>query len=243
MAVDHSPWGHLLARYRRPATADSPARVDYATFHAHPADRALLKSYIAHCAAQNIDSLETAAQFALWVNLYNALTIRLVLAHYPVTSIREIEGPPVKGVPGPWEIPLIRIGERELSLNDIEHRILRAQFRDPRVHFALNCASGSCPVIPPEPLTAEKLDAMLDEAARAFINSPDGLTFEDGTLTASRIFDWYRNDFGDSDAARREILKTYAEPALARALDETVSMSFRDYDWSLNAAGQDDKDD
>lgn len=243
MSVDHSSWGRLLQRYRLPGDKGAPARIDYAAFHANMADRDDLDAYIGQCAALDVETLSSGEQFALWCNLYNALTISLVLAHYPIASIRDIEGPPVRGVPGPWEIPLIHMGGRDLSLNDIEHRILRVRFFDPRVHFALNCASGSCPVLPSEPFTEEKLETMLDEAARSFINSPDGLTLEDGALTASRIFDWYRRDFGDSDEALRDILKAYAEPALAKAIDESTTITFRDYDWSLNAAPQDKQND
>src|SRR5690606_30576317 len=123
---------------------------------------------------------------------------------------------------------------RELSLDDIEHGILRPQFGDPRVHYAVNCASIGCPDLAAEAYRGDNLDAMLDEAARAYVNSARGARVEGGELTASSIFKWYRKDFGGTEAGVLAELRKYATPGLLEKLENIVSVASYDYDWSLN---------
>jgi len=156
-----------------------------------------------------------------------------VLDSKPVTSIREIvDGDTV----GPWHVPRVTVEGRALSLNDIEHGILRKTWRDPRVHYAINCASMSCPSIMPEAFTGATLESMLTQGARDYINHSRGAKIVDGKLTLSEIFSWYRRDFGASDGEVIAHVATYAEPALKDALARIETIAGYDYDWSLNEA-------
>jgi hypothetical protein len=124
-----------------------------------------------------------------------------------------------------------------LTLNDIEHRILRPIFGDPRVHFAVNCASLGCPNLGAEPYLADRLDVQLDTAARAFINHPRGASISDSRLTLSSIFKWYGDDFGETVAERLEWVAAYANPDLAEQLTGWDGRISYEYDWRLNAPG------
>ena len=175
-------------------------------------------------------------QFAYWVNLYNALTVKVVLDHYPVDSILDIGISHGLFAFGPWGKKLISIDGDDLSLDDIEHRILRPIWRDPRIHYAVNCASIGCPNLMRRAFTGKTAEAMLTQAARDYINHPRGAEVRDGRLYASSLYEWYQVDFGDSDAAVIQHLKQFANPELARLL-ETVSYIYDDdYDWTLNGA-------
>ncbi|PKQ07747.1 MAG: DUF547 domain-containing protein [Alphaproteobacteria bacterium HGW-Alphaproteobacteria-11] len=242
MTPDHRPWGELLqAHVVAPPPADrgaTPHFVDYAGLEAGKPGRVALGAYIESLEAVDPATLSRDDQFAFWVNLYNALTVRVVADHYPVASIRDISISPGLFSRGPWGKKLVRVAGRELSLDDIEHVILRPEFGDPRVHYAVNCASWSCPDLALEPYEGATLDAQLDAAARRYVNSPRGVEFRDGRLTASSIFSWYKKDFGGTDAELIAHLRKYAEPELAAALAKVTRVSSYDYDWSLNDAAR-----
>jgi hypothetical protein len=176
-------------------------------------------------------------QAAFWVNLYNALTVRTVLQHYPVAGIREIDISPGLFADGPWGAELVEVEGVPLSLDDIEHRILRPIWRDPRIHYAVNCAALGCPNLQREPFAAARLDAQLDAAARAFVGHPRGVAIEDDELIVSSIYRWFSEDFGADDAAVIAHLRTYAPPDLARDLAGFTRIEDYAYDWNLNDAG------
>ncbi len=199
-----------------------------------PADRVALNTYIEELAAIAISSHSRREQFAYWVNLYNALTIEVVLEAYPVESIRDIDISPGLFADGPWDAELLMIEDEAVSLNDIEHRILRPVWNDARVHYVLNCASIGCPNLGSRALDADELEAMLDEAAQVYINSPRGARIEDDSLVVSRIYDWFHEDFGESDEMIIAHLRQYAEPELIEALMSSDDIDRYEYDWALN---------
>jgi hypothetical protein len=170
------------------------------------------------------------------VNLYNALTVQLVLRHYPIKTIREIRISPGWFSVGPWGRKLVVVEEEGLSLDDIEHRILRPIWKDPRIHYAVNCAALGCPNLQPRPFTADGFEQMLDQAARGFVNHPKGARVVDGKLHVSSIYDWYKEDFGSSDTSIIAHVKGYADESLARNLEGVSAIQEYDYDWSLNDA-------
>ena len=230
--VDHRPFGAFLARYRVAGT-DGIARIRYAAVT--PADRAALGQYVARLEAVDIDLLARPEQFAFWVNLYNAATLRLVLDRYPVKSIRDIA---LGGLfeSGPWGAKLVAVKGERLSLDDIEHRILRPLWRDPRIHYVVNCASLGCPDMPPAPLTGANAESVLEAAARAYINHPRGAALNEGRVVSSSIYRWYRTDFGGSEAGVIAHLRRYAAPALAAQLAGVSAIDRYRYDWTLNDA-------
>lgn len=231
--VDHRGFALFLSRHRV-VGADGLARIRYAAVT--PADRAALERYVAGLEATDVDALARPEQFAFWVNLYNAATLRLVLARYPVKSIRDIA---LGGLfeTGPWGAKLVTVAGQRLSLDDIEHRILRPLWRDPRIHYVVNCASVGCPDVPPVPLNGASVESVLDAAARAYINHPRGAALRDGQLEVSSIYRWYRSDFGGSEAAVIAHLRRYAAPALATQLQNIGAIDRYQYDWTLNDAG------
>lgn len=239
VTVDHSAWTRLLGRYVKPA-ADGVNRVDYAAFKAagHPE----LKAYVARLEATDPAKLGRAEQVAYWANLYNAKTVDIVLDHYPVGSIREITigggllGLIKKsaGLGGPWKAEVVTVAGRALSLDDIEHGILRPVFKDPRVHYAVNCASYGCPNLATEAFVGATLEQQLEGAARAFVNHPRGISVTNGAVTASSIYDWFQSDFGGSAAGVLDHVRKYAAPELAAKLGGLSSIASYQYDWKLN---------
>ena len=236
-AIDHGTWAAFLERYLvvRP---DGANLVRYAAVS--QADRRKLDGYIDRLAGLRISQYSRSVQFAYWVNLYNALTVDVVLDHYPVDSIREIDISPGWFSDGPWGAELVTVEGTALSLNDIEHRILRPIWQDPRIHYAVNCASIGCPDLRAEPYKAERLDAQLDAAARAYVNDPRGAAVSDGSLTVSKIYTWYQEDFGASDAGVIRHLRQYADPQLKAQLETVSKIADSRYDWSLNESTDDE---
>lgn len=233
MTVDHSPWKQILSRYIR-TTADGVNLFAYAAVTA--ADRKGLKDYLASLEATKVQALPREEQMAFWINLYNAKTIDIVLDHYPVKSIRDISLGGGLFTTGPWKKQVMTVESQSLSLDNVEHDILRKQWKDPRVHYAVNCASFSCPNLSDKPFTGKDLDAMLDAGAKAYINHPRGLTFRGERLVLSQIFEWYRKDFGSTDAEVIAHLSRYASPELKARLAGVRSIASYGYDWSLNEA-------
>ena len=227
--VDHSAWGSFLSRYVRPG-ANGVNLVNYAGVQ--PADRQALKGYIASLEAAQPSAMNRDAAMAYWINLYNAKTVDIILDNYPVGSIRDIGG----GIfsRGPWDDKVVTVEGRSLSLNDIEHGILRPIWGDPRIHYAVNCASIGCPNLMTQPFNSGNLAGMLDQAARSYVNHPRGATVQDGRLVVSSIYDWYKVDFGNSDAGVIDHLRQYASGPLAAALGGVSSIYYDRYDWNLN---------
>jgi hypothetical protein len=182
------------------------------------------------------------AQLAFWINAYNALTLKLIVDRYPVKSIRDI--------PGAWEKVIFTVAGEKLTLDTIEHSIIREQFNEPRIHVALVCAAVSCPPLRREPFVAEKLEEQLADQSRRFLESGAGMRIdnEKGVISLSAIFDWFGEDFkkGDRDDGSFEGYNDIESALLhfiGRNVDDTIrkllptrvwKIKYHDYDWSLN---------
>jgi hypothetical protein len=173
-------------------------------------------------------------RLAFWINAYNAYTIRLIIDHMPLRSIRDIG----LGLPfwlGPWSIDVASVGGERYTLNEIEHEIIRAQFRDARVHCALVCASRSCPKLREEAYEGYTLNAQLDEDVRRFLGDSVRNRFETETLFLSKIFDWYESDFEDFAGSLKAFIVRYGPPGARAVLQNAdAHVEFLPYDWSLN---------
>jgi len=231
--VDHSDWGVFLTRYAL-ESADGVVRVRYGTVDGP--GRALLDGYLARMQAVEVGTLRRDVQMAFWINLYNALTVAVILDHYPTDSILDIDTSPGLFSNGPWGAEVAEVEGEVLTLDDIEHRILRPIWRDPRIHYAVNCASIGCPNLALEPYDPERLETQLDAAARDYVNHSRGARVVDGELRVSSLYEWYTEDFGDDEAGVIAHLRIYAKPDLLAALDGTDSIDGHDYDWALNDA-------
>jgi hypothetical protein len=233
-SIDHGDWDVFLARYVV-AHEDGVNRVAYARVSGEDRDR--LKAYLAGLAELRISDYSRDEQRAYWINMYNALTVDVVLDHYPVDSIRAIAISPGFFAIGPWGKKLIGVEGEQLSLDDIEHRILRPIWKDPRIHYAVNCASLGCPKLMPRAFTATNTEELLEQGARDFINSDHGARFESDTrLVASSIYDWFQEDFGGDEAGVIAHLRLYADAALEAKLDGVTDVHDFEYDWTLNDA-------
>ncbi|MGI9422411.1 MAG: DUF547 domain-containing protein [Hyphomicrobiaceae bacterium] len=237
--VDHSAWDKLLKKYVK-SDASGLNRVDYRAFKAN--DRETLRGYVKTLEATNVAKLDKAEQFAFWTNLYNAKTIEVVLDHYPVTSIRKItikEGlfgflKESVGAGGPWKAKIMQVAGQKLSLDDVEHGILRPVFRDPRVHYAVNCASVGCPNLRKQAFTGANLEAQLEQAAKDYINTPRGIAVSGGKVRASSIYKWFQADFGGNQRSALRHVAKYADAKLKAKLTGVAGIDEFAYDWSLN---------
>ena len=231
-AVDHGPWDRFLQSY---VVTDDHGVNRVAYGDVTEVDRRSLEDYLAALSRAPVTGMARGAQLAFWINLYNALTVDLVVDHFPVNSVRDIK-PGFLAV-GPWNMAVVEVEGRELTLNDIEHRILRPLWRDVRIHYVLNCAAAGCPNLAREAFTAANVERLLDAAARAFVNSSRGVAFDRrGRLVVSKIYSWFREDFGGSAAGVLDHLRHYAEPALLKRLADARRIHKYRYDWSLNGA-------
>jgi len=223
--VDNALFAQVLTRHVR------DGHVDYSGLKADPSS---LDAYLAQLAAADLPSLSERDRFAAYINLYNAATIKLILDHFPVASIRDIGG--MFG--SPWKLPVVRTRSGAITLDALEHEILRKQFKDARLHAAINCASKGCPPLSPEPYESSRLDEQLDRASRAFVHTPDRARLTGDTLFVSAIFDWFEADFGGADGVIAFVAR-HADPALRDALAAhggKIKLKYLPYDWSLNGS-------
>jgi hypothetical protein len=217
---------------------DPEGDVDYAALQAQ-AD-AVLAPYLQSLATTHPSTLDRDARLALWINAYNAYTLKLIVDHYPVASIRDIDGP--SGGDTPFERPVGPVADTVRTLDEIEHEIIRERFDDPRIHFALVCAAKSCPRLRREAYTGPRLDAQLDAQARRFLHDDqkNRIPAGDGTLALSRILKWYGEDFGPTPTALQRALAPYSEGSVRDSLSQgAYTIRHRPYDWTLNAPSLD----
>ena len=227
----NDPWAQVLTAYTSMG-ADGLARFDYAGLKSSPENMDLLSGYIKAQAAKTPSAMSRNEAMAYWANLYNALTVQVVAENYPVTSIRKIKS----GYrAGPWKRKLVTVEGKELSLDNIEHDIMRPTFKTPLVHYMVNCASIGCPNLKATPWQAATLEADQEAAARAYINSPRGARFDKGRLRASSIYRWFSKDFGGGEAGVLAHLKLYANEDLRARLNTKQKIDKYDYDWGVNA--------
>ena len=230
--IDHSSWQALLDAYLKTGDPSGINRFDYGALKANTEDRKTLSAYLKSLAGIDPRSFSRDEQMAYWINLYNALTVFVIVPRYPVDSIKDIKSGIIDF--GPWNLELFPLQGQKLTLNQIEHGILRPIWKDPRIHYAANCASLGCPNLSPEVYRSDNLERLLEQAAVDYINHPRGAQLQGDELVVSSIFEWYKVDFGNTDAGVIAHLKQYARPELAQILDN--HNSFDDYyDWNLNA--------
>ncbi|MES1950053.1 glutaredoxin 2 [Salinisphaera sp. S4-8] len=228
--IDHRAFDDFLRTYVV-AHEHAPNGVRYG--QVSDADHQRLERYLQAMQQIDIDGYNRDVQRAYWINLYNALTLDLVLDAYPVDSIRDIGGSVLSS--GPWKKKRLRIDGEKVSLNDIEHRILRPIWHDGLTHYGVNCASLSCPDLATRAYTGKNVYTLLRENARDYVNSPAGVRFtDDDELIVSKIFDWYGSDFGDSDRAIISYLRRFAGPQRSLRLDMRQTIDGYAYDWALN---------
>ena len=178
----------------------------------------LLENYITELGAIGVSGLSRVEQFAYWVNLYNAATVKVVVDRYPVANILDISTSPGLFSRGPWGKKFINVEDESLSLDDIEHRILGPIWRDPRIHYAVNCASVGCPNLQKTAFAPKNSERLPILGAKEYVNSKRGLQVgRDGRLNVSSMYHWYKADFGDSDEGVVEHMKQYAQPQLLAA--------------------------
>jgi hypothetical protein len=222
--VDHSAYERLLKKH-----VNSQGLVDYKGFKA---DEKEFNRYLDQLSANPpAASSSKPEQMAFWINAYNAYTIRLILDHYPVESIKDI-GSKIKipFVTTPWAAKFFSIGGEKMSLDNIEHGILRKKYDDPRIHFALVCASISCPRLRNEAFTAAKLDRQLDDQGKDFLNNPAKNKVGKAKAQLSKYFDWYKGDWEKNGQSVVKWVNKYS----ATKMDATAEVSYLDYNWNLN---------
>lgn len=207
-------------------------RVDYSKLVAKKAD---LDAVVAAFETVSPKALNANEAKAFWINLYNATTLKVIVDRFPVKSIKDIKlpGGSIFGS-GPWSAKLVTVDGRALSLDDIEHKILRKTYKDPFVHYALNCASYSCPNLAAVPYTGANATALMRENAKAYVGHPRGVDIKDGKMSASKIYSWYAGDFGGKGKLK-DHWKSQASAEKAALIDGAEIASYN-YDWSLNNA-------
>ena len=222
--ADHSLYSELLSRYVKDGV------VDYQGFKN---EEAVLDKYLKILENTNVGGLCRDEQFAFYVNSYNAWTIKLILGAYPgIKSIKDL-GNIFKT---PWNKKIVRINGEVITLDDVEHEILRKKFKDPRIHFAVNCASKSCPPLISEPYRGSNLNQQLDDSTRAFVNDPRSNYLKGNKLYVSKIFKWFPEDFDDDIVG---FFLKYAEGDFKKELEarkDKIKIKYLHYDWSLNGA-------
>lgn len=213
LELSHQPFDAILQQY-----VSEDGKVDYKGLKA---DKESLYTYCQSLSDLPVqDDWSREAKMAYWINAYNAFTLKLIVDNYPTKTIMNFDGGKT------WDVRRIKIGDKKYSLNNIENDILRPQFKDPRIHFAVNCAAKSCPPLWNHAYTAENLEASLDQRAKAFVNNDSYNKITPNRIQVSKVFDWYAVDFGDL----KKYLNRYADTQIKSA----ATVVFSEYNWGLN---------
>ena len=222
--VDHSDYASLLKAHVHDGAVD---------YQGLKKNESRLDNYLEILSRVNPDQLEPAERMAFYINAYNAWTIKLILSKYPdLTSIKDLG----TLFQSPWKKKFVKLNGQKVTLDHIEHEILRPRFRDPRIHFAVNCASKSCPPLLAEPYTGSRLEDQLEGATERFINDPQSNYVKGDTLYVSRVFKWFGEDFNNDI---KGFFQKYARRELAARLAAAkteLKVAYLDYDWSLNGS-------
>ncbi|MGI9508121.1 MAG: DUF547 domain-containing protein [Geminicoccaceae bacterium] len=231
MQIDHDAWEAFLLNYLR-TDENGVHRVAYGEVKNQ--DHRALADYLDRLSKVEITAYRRPEQMAYWINLYNALMVKLVLDHYPIASIRMLDRSDSDAKSGPWVRPLIVIEGVSLSLNDIENRILKPIFEDPRFLYAITCVAMSCPNLQPVPFHGTRIDRQLSDAAMDYVNDPRCIAIENDELHVSSFYRWNFQAFGGSEQAIIRHLMAYAEPELAMRLQGFERLHGDHFDWRLN---------
>lgn len=221
---DHQIWQQLLKTH-----VSSDGKVNYRGF---VQDKSKLEQYLAQLSANAPDrkTWSKNEQLAYWINAYNAFTVKLIVDNYPTASIKDL-GPKLKipGIQDVWHYEFFKIGGKSTSLDEIEHSILRKEFNEPRIHFAINCASVSCPPLLNEAFTSEKMESQLQKMAIAFINDASRNKITADAIQVSSIFSWFKEDF-TKKGSLIDFLNQYSKVKIK----SSAKVSYLDYNWKLN---------
>ncbi|GAA4831464.1 DUF547 domain-containing protein [Algivirga pacifica] len=221
--VDHSSWSRLLQKH-----VQENGRINYEGFKE---DEQAFQEYL-DLLRENHPNPETwneAEQLAYWLNAYNAFTIELILKNYPLKSIKDINTVNIPFVHSPWTIKFIEIQGKKYSLDNIEHDFLRKEFEEPRIHFAIVCASISCPNLRREAYTAQQINQQLQEEAIAFINDPSKNKIGKNEVQLSKVFSWFKGDF-TKNGSLINFINQYSKIKI----EEGAEIDYLDYNWALN---------
>ena len=220
--VQHGEWDALVKKH-----VSKNGMVDYQGFLK---DKKQLQVYLDKLSANRPTSKWSKNEkMAFWINAYNAFTVKLILDHYPINSIKDIK----KGIPfvnSVWDIAFIPMGKEKIDLNYIEHTILRKEFKDPRIHAAINCASFSCPLLRNEAYYASRLDEQLNDAMRKFVNDSQRNQLDKSNIKISKIFSWFAGDFKLNGSSVVDYLNKYAK----KRVQPNAKIDFLEYQWELN---------
>ena len=222
----HQPFAALLQKYV------VKTRFDYEGIFRDKADLQQLYDYVDQLETQRPGSWSKPAALAYWINLYNAATLELVLQNYPVKSIKDIGSL----FSSPWSKKVVTVEGNALTLNNIENDIIRKQFDDARIHFALNCASIGCPTLAKTAYTANVLDAQMEAATHNALNSTNWVDIGEDRLLITKIFDWYGEDFTKDAGSVRAFIARYRPDDREVILNPETKLLYKDYDWKLNIA-------
>lgn len=236
-APDYASYGKALAAY-----VDAQGGVDYRGLKAHPQELEAFLQSIARLAPADYQARTNEEKIAFWINAYNGLTLKAIIDRYPVKSIRDIEGV--------WKTLQFTVMEKAMTLDAIEHEILRVQFKEPRIHAALVCAARSCPPLRNEPYHGSTLNGQLDDQMRGFLSRPTSFKVDPGgnTVYLSEIFKWFAEDFlrvsadepriqglDEKESAVMNFVSRYVRPEVGDALRRGgYRIEHLQYDWSLN---------
>jgi len=220
--ITHEQWTQLLQKH-----VSDAGNVDYEGFIQ---DSVAFQEYLSLLSNHHPNDTHWTQQqqLAYWINAYNAFTVQLIVDHYPIDGIKEIKG----GVPfvnSVWDIKFINIEDRTYDLNNIEHGILRKHFEEPRIHFAINCASVSCPALLNEAYISEHIEEQLDLMAVRFINDLSRNEISAEKIKISKIFKWFSGDF-----KKKGDLKTFLNKYANTKINDYASIDYLDYNWNLN---------
>lgn len=220
--IKHELWNDLVTKY-----VDDKGWVNYQGFIK---DSLLLNKYLQIVKSNhpNQKNWSNHEQLAYWINAYNAFTIQLIIRNYPVKSIKDIAGS-IPFINSPWDLKFIKIEGETYDLNNIEHNIIRKQFDEPRIHFALVCAAKSCPSLLNEAYTAQRLNEQLSTQAKKFIQHTEKNIITQHEVKLSRIFSWYKGDF-THQTSLIGFLNLYAEIKI----NPEAKITYLDYNWQLN---------
>ena len=232
---DYKVWGELVSKYYDPAKG-----MNYKALKEQ--DKKTLNDLRRQMATVDVQSLTRQDQLAYWINLYNINVVGVVVDHYPVASIRDISTDPIVRL-NVFKKPSVQTKKGALSLNDVENDKVREGFKDPRIHFAINCAAQSCPPIRTEPYVGSQISQQLDDQARKFLNGPNGVRPEKKggalVLHTTKIMDWFQDDFDKWGGGQIGFLVRYLSADKSkqiRAAASQVKLDFDDYSWKLNDA-------
>ncbi|HMT00561.1 MAG TPA: DUF547 domain-containing protein [Saprospiraceae bacterium] len=211
-AQDYKVFDKLLKTY-----VDPNGRVNYKML---TKEKTAINQVLDQLQKINTQKLNEKARLAFYINLYNLTTLKVIADNYPIKSIKDIKGGKI------WDIGLMVLNGKSYSLNELENQLIRGQYKEPRIHFLINCGAKSCPPLHTEAFTEKNIDELMDKRTRQFINDALSNTITPKQIKISKIFDWYQTDFGNLVSFINRYSKT-------KVLNN-AKISFMDYDWDLN---------